>query len=196
MDFSSLILHPWRELLEWRDRDGLKVGGMMYGIPFRMPEPTLLAVADEDAEALAAVHRAAFPRESEHWGVRSFRELLSRPEVFAIKAVHLRQGGEGELGVRGFVLVREAAGDAEILTLAVHPAWQGRALGRLLMEEALRVLYARRAVSLFLEVAADNEAALRLYRRVGFDEVGRRDGYYARGRQTDAVAALTMRLDL
>ena len=68
-------------------------------------------------------------------------------------------------------------------------------LGRDLMEAVLRALHAERADALFLEVDETNAAALALYRRLGFREVGRRPGYYeAAGKpRTDA---LVMRRDL
>lgn len=192
--FSLPLPEPWRT---WFEREPhAAVFPMIHGIPFRTPPPVLLAATEDDAPQLASVHRAAFPLEGEYWGDAAFAKLLNDRTVFAIKAVHLARSGTGELAPRGFVLIREAGGDAEVLTVAVHPSWQGRGYGRLLLEEALRELYARRVVSLYLEVAADNEAALRLYRRIGFDQVGRRDGYYRRSNGSDRVAAITMRLDL
>lgn len=185
----------WRALVARNIRiDGPR--SMQFNVQFRSSAPTIVHAHEDDAAALAAVHRAAFPVEGEHWGEKAFRDLLRQKTVFCLKAIQHGRVGAAAQPPHGFVLVREVAGDAEILTVAVHPNKQGHSLGRLLMEEALRELYARRAVSLYLEVAADNVAALRLYRRLGFDEIGRRDGYYARSGRDQAVAALTMRLDL
>jgi ribosomal-protein-alanine N-acetyltransferase len=50
-------------------------------------------------------------------------------------------------------------------------------------------------VSLFLEVATDNVTAQSLYCTLGFDEVGRREGYYVRS-DGSRVSAFTMRCDL
>ena len=189
--FSWADASPWRD---WLVRAPLAGLDTMMSFQLRSQTPTLLFASSADAEALASVHGAAFPLEGEQWGKKAFEELLRQSGVFALKAVHHSRVGEGELAPRGFALVREAGGDAEILTIAVHPAWQGRAIGRLLMEEVLRELYARRVVSLYLEVADDNAAAVRLYKRLGFDQVGRREGYYRR--PGEDAAALTMRLDL
>ena len=191
---DTSLTRSWFDLML---RGAVGIGNdYMQSMAFWSTPPTLVHATTEDAAALASLHRASFAMEGEYWGEDAFAKLLKQRAVFAIKAVHLTRSGTGELAPRGFVLVREAGGDAEILTVAVHPSWQGRSLGRLLMEEVLRELYARRVVSLYLEVAADNEPALRLYRRLGFDEVGRRDGYYRRGGEGHAVAALTMRLNL
>lgn len=85
-------------------------------------------------------------------------------------------------GEAGFVLARAAADEAEILTLAVVPAWRRRGLGAALLAAAQRRAASLGAAQLFLEVAADNDAARALYAGAGFEAVGLRRGYYAGGR--------------
>src|SRR5690606_10955011 len=103
--------------------------------------------------------------------------------------------GQRPAGPAGFVLARLAAGEAEILTIAVSRTMRRHGVGRDLMEAVLRELHAQRAEALFLEVDEINEAAIALYRRLGFREVARRPAYYD---QPDApkTAALVMRRDL
>ncbi len=85
----------------------------------------------------------------------------------------------------GFILVREAAGEAEILTLAVAPRARRQGLGRTLVDAAIARLG---SADLFLEVAADNIAAIALYQQNGFTQAGVRRGYYARpGGAVDAL---------
>lgn len=62
------------------------------------------------------------------------------------------------------------------------------------MEASLFRLYAERCSHLFLEVDAANEAALLLYRGLGFKEVGKRKGYYSESGGDGT--ALVMRIDL
>ena len=81
---------------------------------------------------------------------------------------------------RGFVLVRAVADEAEILTLAVAPTHRQRGIAAALLREAITVLRPGGTKTLFLEVAADNTAALALYAGAGFSPSGRRVGYYAR----------------
>ena len=90
----------------------------------------------------------------------------------------------------GFVLARAVAGEAEILTLAVAPAARGKGLGRALLQAAISKAQALGAQTMFLEVGADNPAALALYAGLGFTKVGDRKGYY-QGRD-----ALVLRLPL
>jgi ribosomal-protein-alanine N-acetyltransferase len=84
----------------------------------------------------------------------------------------------------------QIAGDeAEILSIGVLPAVQRHGAGRAIMEALIRSLKRAEITRLFLDVAADNEAANALYAKLGFKEIGRRKGYYQRtgGPAQDAV---------
>ena len=81
----------------------------------------------------------------------------------------------------GFVLARVVADEAEILTLAVDPPSQGQGAGRRLLQAAMDDSRRRGAMAMFLEVAPSNAAALALYSRAGFVQVGRRPRYYPGG---------------
>jgi ribosomal-protein-alanine N-acetyltransferase len=78
----------------------------------------------------------------------------------------------------GFVLGRLAADEAEVLSLGVAQAWQRRGLGRRLIEALARAAREMGARQLHLEVGAGNSAARALYAGLGFEESGRRRGYY------------------
>ena len=86
------------------------------------------------------------------------------------------------------------AGEAEVLTLAVDPAQRRRGVARALLERGADWAADHGAEMLWLEVAADNAAARGLYAAAGFQEAGRRRGYY--GRTGGAVDALVMRRGL
>jgi ribosomal-protein-alanine acetyltransferase len=83
---------------------------------------------------------------------------------------------EGELA--GAVASREAAGESEILNLAVAPNRRRRGVGRQLMETALEGAVSAGARRVFLEVRESNGAARAFYSRLGFVEGGRRRNYY------------------
>ena len=93
---------------------------------------------------------------------------------------------------RGFLLARAASDEAEILTLAVDPAHRRQGIARDLVTCALGACPDLGAARLFLEVAADNPAALALYDSLGFAEIGRRKRYYPRPNAA-AVDAVVMR---
>ncbi len=82
---------------------------------------------------------------------------------------------------QSFLLARDIAGEAEVLTLAVHPDQRRKGMATKLMEMLITRVD---AASIVLEVAADNDAARALYTQQGFVEVGCRKGYYA---GTDAL---------
>jgi len=84
-------------------------------------------------------------------------------------------------GLAGFVLMRAAAGEAEILTLAVDPQHRRQGVGRALVDAGLAAALAVPCAQVFLEVADTNTAAKRLYASLGFAAVGRRVAYYADG---------------
>jgi ribosomal-protein-alanine N-acetyltransferase len=133
-----------------------------------------------EAAALARLHAACFttPRP---WSAAEIAALLDSPHVFA----RMTDGG--------FLLGRVIADEAELLTLAVDPALRRRGIARALLAQFLDVARNRGAARAFLEVAADNAAALALYRGAGFAEDGLRRGYYrqAGGGAVDALLLST-----
>lgn len=76
------------------------------------------------------------------------------------------------------------AGEAELQNLAVLPAYRCRGVAQALLTALFAEARKRNCESVFLEVAAGNEAAQTLYRKNGFVPVGRRPGFY---RGEDAV---------
>lgn len=156
---------------------------------FGPPREVVAEAARTDAALLAEIHGACF---SHGWSEDDFAVLLAQDTVGAL--ILRRDGFMARDVPAGFILVRRAADEAEILTLAVLPDWRGRGVGRRLAEEALRGLYRDGARRVFLEVDAGNEAALHLYRSLGFEEVGRRHGYYEEA--GEQRTALVMRAQL
>lgn len=134
-----------------------------------------------DRQALADLHAQAFDH---GWSAAEIGSLLETPGTFVVAED------------QGFILARALAGEAEIITLAVAPAARRQGMARRLVEAAAVRAMALAAEALFLEVADDNVAALALYRGLGFEVVGRRRGYYARGNGEPPVDALVMRLAL
>jgi [ribosomal protein S18]-alanine N-acetyltransferase len=143
--------------------------------------PSISEARPADAPAIAAVHSASFQR---GWGEDEIQRLLLERDVVAQRVM---AGGK----LIGFILSRVAAGEAEILSVAISRGWRGRGLSRQLLDLHLRRLAGIGTRSVFLEVGAQNVPASRLYRRAGFQEVGRRHGYYE-----DGATALVLRRDL
>jgi len=144
--------------------------------------------AADEVETLAELHADSFAR---NWSVDDIAALMAGNNVFTLAA--RRESLFGLRKMVGFVMVRIAADEAEILTIAVSRARRGNGFGRMLMEEALRRLYRERVAACFLEVNRDNAPAVGLYRKLGFKEVGARKGYYDSIAGSDG-SALVMRL--
>ena len=127
---------------------------------------------------LAALHAVCFttPRP---WSKAEFAALLATSGALLLTSDH------------GFLLARVAAGEAELLTLAVAPAARRTGEGRDLVRRFVVAAEGLGATVAFLEVASDNPAAQALYRATGWHEAGRRRGYYAPG-----IDALVLRRDL
>lgn len=136
-----------------------------------------LAPAAHPAD-LAALHALCFTR-PRPWSADEFAALLAGPGAFL--------AGDAT----AFALGRAVAGEAELLTLAVHPDARRRGRGRACLAAFEAAARARGATRAFLEVAADNAPARALYAAAGYAEAGRRRGYYA-GPGGAAVDALIL----
>ena len=81
----------------------------------------------------------------------------------------------------GYAGIAIAAGEAEVMTIAVRASHQGRGLGRALLQALLDAADAANARRVMLEVETGNVAAIALYERNGFVRTGVRPNYYALG---------------
>lgn len=127
-------------------------------------------------EEMAALHGRCFttPRP---WSAQEINKLLSDPLVFALRAP------------QGFLIGRSAAGEAELLTVAVAPEARRQGVGASLVTGFLAEALARHSEVAFLEVAEGNDPAIALYAAQGFAPAGRRRAYYraADGTTVDAL---------
>ena len=147
------------------------------GIEIR--EADLLAL-----DAVMCVMEDSFdPAFGEAWTGPQCAGLLPMPGVWLSLAL------DGDEAV-GFALARVVAGEAELLLLAVRRSAQGRGVGQSLLDRFTDIAKSRGAHRLHLEVREGNRA-IRLYRRAGFSEVGRRRNYY-NGRDGEVYDALTL----
>ena len=158
----------------------MSVLGWFYGA---RPAARIAPLGSEHAERLASLHESAFLRP---WSAVEFERLLAERHVL----------GDGLFLGRsphpaGFVLSRIVVGEAEILSMAMGPEARGRGHAAPLLAHHLDELVRAGARAIHLEVEEGNAPALAVYRGHGFQEVGRREGYYAQADGSRA-AALTM----
>lgn len=77
-----------------------------------------------------------------------------------------------------YAVMSVGAGECHLLNLSVDQAWQRRGLGTRMIEALLEAARTRKARVAILEVRRSNRGARDLYRRLGFEEIGCRRGYY------------------
>ncbi len=96
------------------------------------------------------------------------------------------------VGVGGFWLI---AAELHIISVAVHPDWQGLGLGEVLLLTLLEAGLSMKAKTATLEVRPSNQSALTLYQKYNFQEEGRRAHYYGNNGE-DALILTTPALNL
>ena len=125
----------------------------------------------DDVAALVALERDAA---SHPWTAQGFESAI-RGQA-GERAVVLRARGGAPIG---YCVWQEVADEAHVHNVAIATRCRRLGLGRRLLAACLGLAARRQARRGFLDARAGNEAALALYRSLGFREVGRRRRYYA-----------------
>ena len=129
-----------------------------------------------DAPALARVENTQLL--CAHWGEKGWQSEVVQASSRVWCA---EENGE----IIGFAALRLAAGLGEILNVAVRPEWTRRGIAFELLTRLVRYAQAQGAEQITLEVNIRNVAAISLYSKVGFVEIGRREKFY--NNQEDAL---------
>lgn len=130
--------------------------------------PAIAPLRESDVPAVAALEQACF---SVPWSENSIRGELKNPSA---RIWVLRVCNE----IVGYIGVHIVLDEAEVMNLAVSPAFRRRGFGRLLLETACACCRDSGCAFLSLEVRESNEAAVALYEAMGFTVYGRRKQYY------------------
>lgn len=131
---------------------------------------SILWASPEHAGELAQLHAGLFEKP---WDTDCFLRLLRHPGSTSFLA---RVGTPPQTA--GFILGQLAADEAEILSLGVRKDSQRHGIARRLVEAMARAARKAEVRRLFLEVGQGNAAAFALYKGLGFEQVGQREGYY------------------
>jgi ribosomal-protein-alanine N-acetyltransferase len=96
-----------------------------------------------------------------------------------------------EEAIIGYGIVMLAAGEAHVLNLCVSPSFQGRGIGRKLLQHLSRRAQMANIDMILLEVRRSNQTAIDLYHSEGFHELGVRKNYYPgdQGREDAIILA-------
>jgi ribosomal-protein-alanine N-acetyltransferase len=127
----------------------------------------------QDLPAILQIEKKSFGRDA--WDLELFLDYLRRPgrSVFLVAIV--------ERKVVGYALAYHSRIRAELHSIAVRPAARGRGVAKALLGRTLAALLRKGFATVSLNVRLENEAAIRLYRKLGFERVRRVNGYYEDG---------------
>lgn len=140
--------------------------------PVRSPTPTTIRAARlEDIPDLLALEEKAFA--TDRISRRSFHHILTRGHAISLLAER-----EGLVAGYALVFLRRGTSLARLYSLAVDPAFRGLGIGETLLNAAEVAAAAADALFMRLEVRADNEHAIKLYRHLGYRSFGRYVDYY------------------
>jgi len=180
--------------------------------PERIVSVVVTPMSLDDIPAVMAIERASFPRP---WPERAYHyELTENPNAYfvvarayeSIQTPPVPHSPWHRLAVRlglhshpapaqplvvGFAGMWMQVDEAHIATIATHPGWRGRGVGERILVNLLREAQRRHAITVTLEVRVSNLVAQNLYRKYGFEEVGRRKAYYQDNREDALLMTVT-----
>ena len=133
-----------------------------------------------DIAAVHALEEQLFP--VDRWSVEQFWSELAQPTRRYLVS---SDGG----AITGYAGVFVLPPDADVQTIAVAPSAQGSGLGSRLLERLIEIAADAGCHQLMLEVRSDNDSAIALYDRFGFERISSRTDYYG-----PSIDALIMRL--
>ena len=136
-----------------------------------------------DLDGIVQIERAVNPFP---WGEEALRDTI------ASSGHHLMSLMEGR--AVGFLLSSFVLDEAQLLLIGVSPDWQGVGVGGQLLKELINRSQDQGQKLIYLEVRSGNERAIRLYRSLGFIDIGVRRDYYPGlvGREDAIVMSLQL----
>ena len=136
-----------------------------------------------DLDGIVQIERAVNPFP---WGEEALRDTI------ASSGHHLMSLREGR--AVGFLLSNFVLDEAQLLLIGVSPDWQGVGVGGQLLKELINRSRDQGQKLIYLEVRSGNERAIRLYRSLGFIDIGVRRDYYPGlvGREDAIVMSLQL----
>src|ERR1700761_2071713 len=177
------------------------------GTAGQAPAARLRPMVPADLVDVIALEHELFP--DDPWTPEMFADEVAQPPESRLYLIAEAEAGDGGVAESEIVSGRGAASglvmagyaglmfipggtQADVLTIAVRPAYWGKGIGSALLGAMIAAARDRGCTEVFLEVRADNARAHGLYLRRGFEELGVRRGYY----QPSGTDAIVMRKDL
>lgn len=129
----------------------------------------IVPLAPHLVKEVAEIERLSF---SEPWSEEAYLEACEKEDYAYLVAV----SDEGKvLGMCGLIV---GPYEAEVMNVAVHPAYRGLGISNKLMEALLELGTKKGVLEYTLEVRVGNQAAIHLYEKFGFVGEGVRPNFY------------------
>jgi ribosomal-protein-alanine acetyltransferase len=146
-----------------------------------MMSVSIRAMTIQDVPVVASIEQRV---QSHPWTARQFIESIEAGQ----KCTVIEQANR----VVGFCILQPVLDEANLLLMAIDPTQHGKGLGHQLLEQSIERL-GEGCVMVFLELRQSNLAALALYQKNGFHQMGVRKNYYPalQGREDAVLMALT-----
>lgn len=145
--------------------------------------PLIRRLSLEDVDRIYQIEKLAYPFP---WTRGLFVDCL--------RAGYALFGLQFGKDLAGYTIFSWAAGEAHLLNLCIHPDWQHRGYGSLLLEYAINHVARHDCETIYLEVRASNARAKNLYRNRGFRVIGSRRSYYQAGDGREDAVVMSMNL--
>ena len=148
--------------------------------------PRVLPLSPAHLPGVATLERLCFPHEP--W---SEQALLVLCREHGTGFVALSEDGTP----LAYIGMTYAADEGSITNVATHPDARRQGLGRAVVSALLAHAPALGLTDIYLEVRVSNEAAIALYRSLGFEEIGRRRNFYRQPTEDALLMKATVTLD-
>jgi ribosomal-protein-alanine N-acetyltransferase len=145
-------------------------------------------MAATDVDAVISI--AAGLRDAPHWPRSGYEAALAQegwPRRVALVAEM------GDSSIAGFMVAALIPPSAELESIAVAPQVQRKGVARELLRQLLHHIRSRQCSEILLEVRPSNQAGLAFYEAIGFEENGRRPGYYSHPVEDAVLMRLALR---
>ncbi|HIZ66292.1 MAG TPA: ribosomal protein S18-alanine N-acetyltransferase [Candidatus Blautia pullicola] len=139
-------------------------------------EITIRKMREEDCRAVAEIEKANFTKP---WSREAFLDATEKENAVYFTALWKEEPV-------GYIGMWKVLDEGEITNVSVKKIFQGKGIGRRLVERLLAEGSVQGVTSFFLEVRQSNESAIRLYTSCGFEAQGIRRNFYEAPRE-DAV---------
>lgn len=142
-----------------------------------MPELDIRDMRDADVSDVVRIETSSY---SFPWTERIFRDCLRVHYVCRVAQIGV--------AIVGYGIMSFGAGEAHLLNVCIADAYRCRGIGRSMLGHLLQTAAAANVKEIFLEARPSNISAIRLYKSLGFAQIGVRRGYYqSAGGREDAI---------